>query len=147
MQGLDDGYPLQSDALVGLTGPLMSMIVLPYLGARAAQRELERPVPVCQDRRWHAPADPLRDVAMRLTYRTVRVLVALAADPGSSNREVGHAAGVGDQGQISKLLTRLSKLGLIENSGAGQARGAPNAWMLTEKGTEIERAIKERATG
>ena len=29
-----------SDALVDLLGPLMSMIVLPYLGARAATREL-----------------------------------------------------------------------------------------------------------
>ncbi len=137
---------LEGEGLVGLAGPLMSMIVLPYLGARAAQRELERPVPVSEDRRRRAPADPLRDVEMRLTYRTVRVLVAVAADPGCSNREVGHAAGVGDQGQISKLLSRLSRLGLIENSGAGQARGAPNAWILTEKGTEIEHAITERTS-
>ena len=86
---------------------------------------------------------------MRLTYRTVRVLTAVAAlgAGGSypSNREIGYAADIQDQGQISKLLTRLAKLGLIENTGAGLARGAPNAWMLTGKGQEIELAIGRRS--
>jgi len=35
-----------------------------------------------------AAGDPLRDVGMRLTYRTVRVLTAVAANPGASNREI-----------------------------------------------------------
>ena len=135
----------KSGRLVELAGPLMSMIVLPYLGPAAARRELKRPAPAPLGKSKPAPADPLRDVQMRLTYRTVRVLMSVAALGGRgsypSNREIGLAAGVQDQGQISKLLTRLHKLGLIENTGAGLARGAPNAWMLTEKGTEIERAI------
>ena len=130
-------------SLLALTGALMSMIVLPYLGPAAARRELARPAPAPLDRRAQAPADPLRDVHMRLTYRTVRVLMSVGAHPGSSNREIGLAAGMQDQGQISKLLTRLAKLGLIENSPDGQARGAPNAWILTKKGVQIEQAIGE----
>jgi AcrR family transcriptional regulator len=145
-----EGDP-DGDSLLHLTGPLMSMIVLPYLGAAAARRELARPVPASLGLRKLTPADPLRDVQMRLTYRTVRVLMAVAALGGRgshpSNREVGLASDMQDQGQISKLLTRLSRLGLIENTGAGLARGAPNAWMLTPKGQEIERAIGEGATG
>jgi hypothetical protein len=82
---------------------------------------------------------------MRLTYRTVRVVVSVASNPGASNREIGLASDIQDQGQISKLLTRLSRLGLIENSGAGLTRGAPNAWILTGKGHDVERAIVERA--
>ena len=78
---------------------------------------------------------------MRLTYRTVRVLLAIATNPGSSNREVGATAGIDDQGQISKLLSRLERLGLIENSGAGQVRGAPNAWTLIKKGFEVEQLV------
>jgi chromosome segregation and condensation protein ScpB len=78
---------------------------------------------------------------MRLTYRTVRVLIAVAANPGASNRRIAEAAGVADQGQISKLLTRLEHLGLIENVGEGSARGEPNAWNLTAKGAEVEHAI------
>jgi AcrR family transcriptional regulator len=134
------------DSLFALAGPLMSMIVLPYLGSAAARRELARPAPIHDGAPPPAPADPLRDVRMRLTYRTVRVLSAVAAQPGSSNREIGLAADMQDQGQISKLLTRLSKLGLIENTPAGLARGAPNAWQLTAKGHEIERAIGDRST-
>jgi AcrR family transcriptional regulator len=129
------------DALLGLTGSLIGMIVLPYLGPAAAHRESARPTP---ERRSHPRAsstDPLRDLEMRLTYRTVRVLLSIAASPGASNREVGAAAGIDDQGQISKLLSRLEKLGLIENSGAGQVRGAPNAWALTKKGVEVEQLV------
>ncbi|HTA14071.1 MAG TPA: TetR family transcriptional regulator [Solirubrobacteraceae bacterium] len=130
-------------SLLELTGPLMGMIVLPYLGAQAAKKELKRPVPVGKSRHVPNSADLLRDVDMRLTYRTVRVLMSVAAYPGSSNREIGTASDVQDQGQISKLLTRLHKLGLIENMGAGIVRGAPNAWVLTGKGQEIEQAVGE----
>ncbi len=127
--------------LLELTGPLMSMIVLPYLGAAAARGELRRPAPAPKDNRVRPPADPLREVEMRMTYRTMRVLTVIAADPGCSNREIGRASGIEDQGQISKLLTRLAKLDLIENTGDGRARGAPNAWTLTGKGAEIEAAV------
>jgi AcrR family transcriptional regulator len=128
-----------------LTGSLMGMIVLPYLGPAAAQKESSRPAPERRSRPRAASSDPLRDLEMRLTYRTVRVLLSIAALGGRgsypSNREVGAAAGIDDQGQISKLLSRLEKLGLIENSGAGQVRGAPNAWALTKKGVEVEQLV------
>jgi AcrR family transcriptional regulator len=128
-----------------LTGPLMSMIVLPYLGQAAARRELDRPVPKAPVRPRPVNGDPLRELQMRLTYRTVRVLMAVATNPGSSNRAVGDGAGIKDQGQISKLLARLKRLGLIENTGEGSARGGPNAWTLTERGREVHGAITEQA--
>jgi AcrR family transcriptional regulator/DNA-binding MarR family transcriptional regulator len=131
--------------LVGLVNPLMGMIVAPYLGAAAARRELDRPVsaPRTESRSY---ANPLRDLDMRLTYRTVRALVAIADHPGASNRLVAEHAGVADQGQISKLLTRLEHLGLIQNTGDGPAKGEPNAWALTEKGREVEHAIRNETT-
>jgi AcrR family transcriptional regulator len=135
--------------MVALLGPLVGMIVLPYLGQAAAARETARPAP--RRRRVAAPSgEPLRELDMRLTYRTVRVLLAigeLVADGrGPSNRRVAEAAGVADQGQISKLLARLEHLGLIENAGAGgPARGEPNEWRLTTKGQEIERTIRRQA--
>ena len=78
---------------------------------------------------------------MRLTYRTVRVLMAVADNPGGSNRRLADGAGIGDQGQISKLLRRLDGLGLIANTGAGFIRGAPNSWVLTAKGREVQGAL------
>jgi AcrR family transcriptional regulator len=129
-----------------LTGPLMSMIVLPYLGPVAARRELERPLPKPPTSTPPARRDPLRDLEMRLTYRTVRVLMAVAEQPGSSNRAVGARAGITDQGQISKLLARLHSLGLIDNTVASSARGEPNVWTLTARGWEIHGAIAERTS-
>jgi AcrR family transcriptional regulator len=132
--------------LIELAGPLMGMIVLPYMGPAAARKELDRPVPKASARPRPVNSDPLRELEMRLTYRTVRVLMAIGAHPGVSNRRVGDAAGISDQGQISKLLKRLRRLGLIENKGAGAARGEPNAWTLTERGREVHGAISAQTS-
>jgi hypothetical protein len=81
---------------------------------------------------------------MRLTYRTVRVLTFIGEHPDASNREVAEGSGISDQGQISKLLTRLDRLELISNTGYGQVKGASNAWHLTERGAQVERATRPR---
>jgi AcrR family transcriptional regulator len=136
------------DPVTSLLTSLMSMIVLPYLGVRAARRELERP-------RYPSPASgrpsrrashthPLDGLNMRVTYRSVRVLGAVAASPGASNREIAAASGISDQGQMSKLLARLAGLNLVENLGRGQEAGAPNAWRLTEVGDHLERTTRLR---
>jgi AcrR family transcriptional regulator len=136
------------EPLTGLLGELMSMIVLPYLGPAIARKELARPTPT-------APAasvrpgvsasgvgeDPLKDLPMRLTYRTARVLQAAAQHPGASNRLIGEQADTFDQGQISKLLGRLQRVGLLENTGAGQAQGEPNAWSLTPLGVKVAQQL------
>jgi AcrR family transcriptional regulator len=129
------------DSLIGLVNPLMSMIVLPYQGKVASRKELTRPMPKAHAGVSPRGSDPLRDLDMRLTYRTVCVLVAVAARPGCSNREVGEAAGIIDQGQISKLLGRLERLGLVHNTGLAPGNGTPNSWALTDKGVEVERAM------
>jgi AcrR family transcriptional regulator len=136
-------------SMLSLTGPLMGMIVLPYLGPAAARKELQRPVPRASKKAPARPrpvnSDPLRELPIRLTYRTVRVLLAVAERPGSSNRMVADAADISDQGQISKLLARLQRLVLIENTGAdAAARGGPNAWALTAKGREVHGAVTEQ---
>jgi AcrR family transcriptional regulator len=132
--------------LDALLNPLMSMIVLPYLGPVAARRELTRPVPKARARVARTVEDPLRDLDMRLTYRTVRVLLSVGALGGGgsypSNRQVGEAAEISDQGQISKLLGRLERLGLVHNKGLAPGKGAPNAWTLTEKGARVEQAMR-----
>jgi AcrR family transcriptional regulator/DNA-binding MarR family transcriptional regulator len=137
----------EGDSLLRLAGPLMSMIVLPYLGPAAARRELARPAPPVPSHTAASGPDPLRELRMRLTYRTVRVLLAVAATPGGSNRQVADESGIGDQGQISKLLARLHGLGLIENTGSPTTRGAPNAWILTDRGWEVQAALARNSGG
>jgi AcrR family transcriptional regulator len=132
-----------------LLGSLMNIVVLPYLGARAASRELTRPTPEMRRERDDevSPAhsrDPMAGLSMRLTYRTVRVLVVIAERPGASNREIAERSGVADQGQISKLLARLARLELVQNTGEGQEKGGSNAWHLTPRGARVERATRPR---
>lgn len=132
---------LAGEALTPLLNPLMSMIVLPYLGPAAARRELSRPAPKAQARSRQIAADPLRDLDMRLTYRTIRVLLAAGDHPGASNRQVGDASGIRDPGQISKLLSRLERLGLVHNTSDPRSKGEPNAWTLTQRGEDVRAAL------
>ena len=149
--------PPRVGSLLELRNSLMATVVLPYLGLGAARRELARALPAGQPASGisgDGVADPLAGLPMRVTYRTLRVLGALAQRPGASNRVVGELAGVQDQGQISKLLARLDGLGLIENKHRaraarrdGRARrvaGEANAWCLTARGVEVERALMVR---
>jgi hypothetical protein len=83
---------------------------------------------------------------IRMTYRTGRVLVAIATNPGASNRQVMDGAGITDEGQASKLLKRLAGFGVIENTGS-HAPGEANAWQLTARGVEVVRAMREEEAG
>jgi AcrR family transcriptional regulator len=132
--------------LTALLGELMGVIVLPYLGQSAAQKELHKPAPSLLITTPVGSRDPLDGLGMRITYRTVRVLMTIAEHPDASNRKVAAQAGISDQGQVSKLLARLEHLGLIENRGAGPVKGAPNAWRLTARGERVQQAVTLQTT-
>ncbi len=150
----------EQQPLKSLQGELMAMIVAPYLGPSAARAERDRPAPapleapasstnpdgIAGGPMVSAERDPLHGVSMRFTYRTACVLDAVAAEPGMSNRGVGDAAGVPDQGQLSKLLMRLQGLGLVENT-APVRKGAANAWQLTPEGEQVARVVGMGAVG
>jgi AcrR family transcriptional regulator len=136
--------------LTDLLGELMGMIVLPYLGAAAARRERVRPAPVLPRPIARGTvggavgvgvAPALRDVPIRLTYRTVRVLEDVAVHPGVNNRVLADHVGIADQGQVSKLVARLERVGLLENTGTGHTKGGPNAWRLTSLGRRFTQSI------
>jgi AcrR family transcriptional regulator/DNA-binding MarR family transcriptional regulator len=139
----------EREPLTGLLGDLMGMIVLPYLRPDAARREQARALPAlpATDRFKAArkavqpEPDPLQSIPMRVTYRTAQVLERIAEQPGISNREVADQAGIADQGQMSKLLSRLERLGLIVNSGEGHSKGERNAWALTPTGLQVAQSI------
>jgi DNA-binding MarR family transcriptional regulator len=133
-------------SLVELLNPLMSFIVMPYLGRSVARMELHRPIskPTAAFER-RTPSLPAGTLEFRMTYRTMRVLSAIAQHPGSSNSEVGALAGIADHGQISKLLARLVRHGLVESPAADAPKQVSNAWRLTGKGREIELAIRRES--
>ena len=130
-----------------LHGQLMALVALPYLGPRAAGEELTRPapdVPVPEKVGIGGEGGRLLDrLDMRLTYRTVRCLISIGENPGSSNREVAKGAEIPDEGQTSKLLSRLARLGLIANT-RPQGPGLPNYWTLTAHGEQVLGAVQGR---
>jgi AcrR family transcriptional regulator/DNA-binding MarR family transcriptional regulator len=143
------GRLLERDgALIALHGQLMALIALPYLGPRAAGEELTRKAPELPPRALRVSGDPpsrggrlLERLDMRLTYRTVRCLLFIAAHPGSSNREIAQGAGIADEGQASKLLRRLTRIGLVANTKA-DGPGHPNYWILTPHGEQVLSAVQ-----
>jgi AcrR family transcriptional regulator/DNA-binding MarR family transcriptional regulator len=145
--------------LSDLLGELMALIVLPYLGAEAVQEERACPAPVDPGpaslpvpaagskqggRYLGLDADSSSVPQPRVTYRTALVLEAIAQAPGISNLGVARHAQINDQGQVSKLLARLERSGLVLNTDRGQSQGAPNEWRLTTAGQKLEQAIHER---
>lgn len=142
---------LERDAgkLVELAPSLMAFIVAPYLGRVAAQAELEGRPSGGETSTTGAGLARGRAISragelpIRATHRTTLVLRAIAQAPYSSNREIGRASGLADEGQASKLLARLEQRGVIENVGVGAARGEPNAWLLTEEGQRVLELLGE----
>jgi AcrR family transcriptional regulator len=135
---------LLGEAAAQLQGQLMALVVLPYLGARAAGEELARPAPEPPARplarRRGTSARILERLDMRLTYRTVRCLLFVAEHPGASNREIALGAEIKDEGQASKLLARLAGMNLLAKRSPGP--GKPNAWRLTPHGEKVLEAVR-----
>jgi AcrR family transcriptional regulator len=134
-----------SGTLMELANSLTGMILHPYVGPVAARRELDRPLRKASCPTADALKDPFKDLSIRFTYRTARVLATIAAEGGRgshpSNRVIADDSGIGDEGQMSRLLRRLERAGLIENRGEGHTRGEPNAWRLTPRGRAVHLAL------
>jgi DNA-binding MarR family transcriptional regulator len=138
--------------LSALLGPLMALILVPYVGAKAARKELLEPKGRVLDGaltvevpRARMPA-ALRDLPTRITELTAATIAFIGEcnERGVSpcNADVSWAIGDIDKGQMSKLLARLQRLELIENSAPnGEGRGEANAWRLTARGKQLASAI------
>jgi hypothetical protein len=150
--------------LVELAPSLMAFIAVEYLGQAATGAELAEippdieqtlalrtqpdigvPTRLGERAHTHVPVHRQAELPSRVTHRTRLVLRAIATAPRSSNRGVAQIAGLTDEGQASRLLTRLQARGLIENVGAGATRGEPNAWLLTAEGRRMLRLTRGMA--
>jgi len=133
------------DPLTDLLDSLMSIVVLPYLGESAARRELSRGAHPMHEQpllREAQQSDPADGRPLRLTRRTGRALAAIAEHPGASNVTVAEHTKIIDPGQVSRLLHRLARQGLIENRGPAEPANTKKAWELTPLGAQIERASR-----
>ena len=137
LQRSDPSAPTE---LVELLGPLMETLTLRMSAIPAEHQPLEEPPAGRPESAARPEIEP--NGVSRLTYRTARVLLAVAENPGANNRSVSDAAGIADQGQMSKLLRRLCTLGLLVNLAAQGPSHRPNCWFLTEKGRALATSIR-----
>lgn len=147
---------------VELLGPLMGLIMAPYLGAREVQREIEQGDGLARailngDSRWSPPVEASRwdaelgaapDATVfptlgNATARHLReCLLFVAEHPDCSNREVGVGIDLVHQSQVSKLLAHLLREGLATKRSEGQ--GKRNAWRLTPSGERTALALPQQ---
>lgn len=86
---------------------------------------------------WEPDGGPAARRRVRLTDQRLVVMRAVSRQPGLSNRGVSDATGLHDQGHMSRLLKRLSELGVVENTGGGRRLGMANSWQLTLAGRQL----------
>ena len=142
----------------------MALILVPYVGAKTASKELLapalrmlRPGEAPASLPWEELPDGLLDLPRGVTALTASTIVFIGQmnerGGAASNRDVSWATGDTDAGQMSKLLQRLEATGLIENTtvkarnGRRPARGRANEWRLTAKGRELARVIEAHSLG
>lgn len=79
---------------------------------------------------------PLPRQLSRANAYTARAVVRYVAEhPGSSNKAIAHGVEVWHLEQISRLLSRLERTGLLAKRAGGAGR--PNAWTLTPYGQQV----------
>jgi AcrR family transcriptional regulator len=137
------------EPLVGLLGPLMGLIAAIYIDGRAAVEEMERgdasarAALAARKARANGAIGAGVEVPRALrdprAHRARECLLYLAKHPGASNREAARALGIIGAGQISRLLSRLCALGLLDKHRG--APGRPNAWSPTPFGIQVAGAL------
>jgi hypothetical protein len=144
---------LESDRpepLIVLLGPLMGLILAPYLDEQELAGEIARADKLAQailnrdreprpEQKAPQPAIPGCPSAPRAR----QCLIFLAGQNGRghspSNREIATGIGIAHKSQISELLAQLLEQRLVTKSSEGA--GKRNAWRLTPRGEEVVRAL------
>jgi AcrR family transcriptional regulator len=124
------------EPMVTLLGPLMGVVVAPYLDEQGVEVEIAASAALAQELRAAPPVAPPRPnpsppnpaLAPR-AHRARTCLRYLASHPGASNRQVADAVGIKSHTQISALLARLQRAGLLVKTPARP--GGANSWSLT----------------
>jgi AcrR family transcriptional regulator len=136
--------------LLELLGPLMGIIVAPFMDEAQVAAELrlgnELALEMLERRQAQAVSGPagrvhVPDVLLSARAHHARLcLLYVAEHPGVSNQQVAAGIGLSRRGQVSKLLGRLAGMGLLIKH-AGDP-GYPNAWTLSQEGERIAPALQ-----
>jgi AcrR family transcriptional regulator len=143
--------------LLEALGPLMGLVVAPFVSADVRAREIRRGEELARAILDGSVASPslswppraqlraLSPPAPAVADRITLCLMAVAEIPGSSNGEIAARIGIAHGSQISRLLSTLASRDLV----ASRLRkpGSRNEWHLTPHGEQVAETIRAGHTG
>jgi AcrR family transcriptional regulator len=151
----------EAGPLIELLGPLMGMIVRPYLGVERAEREIERARRLVREIQAAAPPPAFggpagagvsttgagvgTDVGVPAmlsnprAHRLRECFLFVVAHSQSCNREIAVGVGIAHDSQVSKLLSDLLAEGLLVKRSDGV--GKRNVWSATPRGELVSRLL------
>jgi AcrR family transcriptional regulator len=141
----------EAPPFIGLLGQLVGLVVCPYLDPHEVVREVKRGEMLAQtiaEKRASSPSLPSTTVQLPAAlshpgaYRARSCVTFIAANPGASNKQVAAGIDVPHLGQVSELLARLARGGLLRKHAGGAGR--PNAWWSTPLGEQIAQALEDK---
>jgi AcrR family transcriptional regulator len=138
----------EAPPFIGLLGQLVGLVVCPYLEPHEVVREVKCGESLAQAiAKKHASSSSPPSITVQLpaalshpgAYRARSCMTFIAANPGSSNKQIAAGIDVPHLGQVSELLARLARGGMLCKHAGGAGR--PNQWWLTPQGEQIAQAL------
>jgi AcrR family transcriptional regulator len=141
--------------LIEMIGPLMGVIVGPFMDGAGVAREIEKghalTREILAERTLRGTAAGLEGgdaaivpIGLRdpRAHRARLCLLYVVEHPCSSNSEVGAAVGVTHSGHVARLLGKLASGGLLVKRAGNPGR--PNSWSATPIGERVARALRQQ---
>jgi AcrR family transcriptional regulator len=141
----------EAPPFIGLLGQLVGLVVCPYLEPYEVVIEVKRGEALTQaiaEKQASSWSSPPVTVQLPATlshpgaYRARSCMMFIAANPGASNKQIAEGIEVPHLGQVSELLARLERGGLLRKHAGGAGR--PNQWWLTPDGEQIAQSLATR---
>ncbi len=124
-----------------LAGVAIFMLLAPFVGRRhAAARAAGRGGTAAYVTRWTPTVvGGDDDRGLLVTELTSQTLRYLNGHPGAANIDIARAVDVRHESQMSRHLGRLEKAGMVSR----RKEGRTNAWVLTARGEEAARSLRD----
>jgi AcrR family transcriptional regulator len=124
-----------------LAGVAIFLLLAPFAGRRhAAARAAGRGGTAAYVTRWTPTVvGGDDDRGLLVTELTSQTLRYLNGHPGAANIDIARAVDVRHESQMSRHLARLEKAGMVTR----RKEGRTNAWVLTARGEEAARTLRD----
>jgi DNA-binding MarR family transcriptional regulator len=128
-------------SITELAGTAIYLLLAPFVGRRqAAARAAGRGGAATYVTRWTpAVIGDSEDRGLLVTELTGQTLRYLNGHPGAANIAIARAVDVRHESQMSRHLSRLERAGMV----ARRKEGRTNAWVLTARGEEAARTLRD----